>query len=218
MGNTESKVEIGPKSSLERGLEMTNTEIDYKDPQNSKKAKKELYALFLDDKLVHVSRVEESTERISQLEESNKRLQEELDNYKKLNRPSIPERDDDNEDRGNKDESGGEETESSESESDDSAPDSNPESDDSELDNKHKLSKVISSRHKHSSRTGNKEQDIRLSRIADKIKAAQKRLSSSRISSRTSSKLPHKSSRSSRDEVDYKDEEQDEQDVEDSVD
>jgi hypothetical protein len=67
---------IGPKSGY-RPDPNSQPEIDYKDPINAERAKRELYALFLDDKIVHSSSLEEAQAEI-------KKLTDELAQLKKL--------------------------------------------------------------------------------------------------------------------------------------
>ena len=76
MGQIES-VEIGAKST--RREDGSEGDVDFKDPKNSSKAKKELYNLFLEDKLILASSVIEAMDRLENLQAENKRLKTELD-------------------------------------------------------------------------------------------------------------------------------------------
>jgi len=68
---------VGPKSSFDEGKESKNGEsqqVDYKDPANSSKAKEELYTLFLEGKIVHVSQVEELEVKLKEAISANDKL------------------------------------------------------------------------------------------------------------------------------------------------
>lgn len=138
MGNEQSKA-IGPRSLRSETLELSDEEIDYKDVKNASKAKKELYALFIDDKLTHVSKLEELTTQLDKIEEENKSLREQLDKYKQFNTVNTTE----------------------------SSTPVNPPSEITELPSQDVDTNLNGSSHTNMAR---------LSRIADKIKAAQKRL------------------------------------------
>lgn len=82
MGSDISKP-IGPRSNHNDLLD--NEEIDYRDPINAQKAKNELYALFIDDKIVHISRLDEAENKIAEMEKKIKALEGEVEKYKKIN-------------------------------------------------------------------------------------------------------------------------------------
>lgn len=83
MGEQVSKVAIGPKSN--GNLSSGEGNSDLKDPSNAKRAKQELYELFLEDKILHVAIAEELGDKLEKVRAENKRLKEELEAYKKLN-------------------------------------------------------------------------------------------------------------------------------------
>lgn len=72
---------VGPKSSHEEGNTGPNGEakaIDYKDPTNAKRAKDELYNLFLEGKITHNSRIEELEAKLQECMNANARLRTRL--------------------------------------------------------------------------------------------------------------------------------------------
>ncbi len=64
MGVSDSKISIGTKSTK---IQNTEENIDYKASVNMRKAKNELYYLFLNDKLIHVEKIEEIQEELNKL-------------------------------------------------------------------------------------------------------------------------------------------------------
>jgi len=90
MGNDISKTQIGPKSQRIDSLKLSDAEIDYKQEKNAGIAKKELYDLFLDDKIVHVSKIEEALDKIEIMKNETDSLKQELENYKKFNKTNDP--------------------------------------------------------------------------------------------------------------------------------
>lgn len=72
----------GHKSNY--GLYIDGNSINaYKTPKYAKKAKNELYELFLQDKLVHISAVQEELNKIAQLQADNEVLQRDVELFKK---------------------------------------------------------------------------------------------------------------------------------------
>jgi len=59
---------------------------DYKHKNNSRKAKNELYDLFLEDKIVHAENMEKLMNQYEALEKENKRLKSIIENYQKVNK------------------------------------------------------------------------------------------------------------------------------------
>jgi hypothetical protein len=77
MGSSFGK-SIGPRSGY-RPDPSTKVEIDYRDPMHAEKAKRELYALFLDEKIAHVSALEEAQAEVKKLIQDRDRLQKLID-------------------------------------------------------------------------------------------------------------------------------------------
>lgn len=73
MGSSISK-SLGPRS-VYRPDSNANTEIDYRDPVHKERAKRELYGLFLDGKIVHISNFEELQTKMEQSLHEQSRLQ-----------------------------------------------------------------------------------------------------------------------------------------------
>ena len=82
MGQDFSKLEIGPRSSRVEVIKDVNTEIDYKNTNNTSAAKKELYELFMDDKIVHISKLEEAEDKLEQEQKNHSYIRQEFNNYK----------------------------------------------------------------------------------------------------------------------------------------
>lgn len=66
---------LGSNSYL---MSLYNDNIDYKDPENAYKTKKELYNLFINDKLAHIETVEYLEIKIDELSEENEQLRYKL--------------------------------------------------------------------------------------------------------------------------------------------
>lgn len=73
-------VEVGAKSS--RRENIFDEDIDFKDQRNSAKAKRELYSLFLQDKLILSKSASDLNEKIELLGSENKILREQLQHSK----------------------------------------------------------------------------------------------------------------------------------------
>jgi hypothetical protein len=91
MGTTDSKISIGTKSTKTQN--DTDENIDYKNEKNMRKAKNELYYLFLNDKLIHVEKIEEIQTEMDKLKKEfeimkseNKELLGKLQAYDNLNK------------------------------------------------------------------------------------------------------------------------------------
>jgi hypothetical protein len=80
----EQSLYIGNRS-LKNNI-LDDSEIDYKSPENKTKAKNELYSLFIDEKLVHITKIKEIDMEISKLHEEIYNLKKEIHGYKKLNK------------------------------------------------------------------------------------------------------------------------------------
>jgi len=75
MGEVQS-IEVGTKSSRKDIQEEEY--IDFKNPKNITKAKKELYNLFIEDKLILSSDLVKAKEIIEQLTKENKQLKSKI--------------------------------------------------------------------------------------------------------------------------------------------
>lgn len=80
MGNLPS-VEIGTRS-LKMDYIKNDEPIDWKEAKNASRAKRELYRLFMEDKLILADVIQQYDESIKSLEVENKRLKEEINTYK----------------------------------------------------------------------------------------------------------------------------------------
>ena len=80
MGNTESN--LGTKST--KKIPFSDSELDYKDRKNTKKAKKELYDLFLQDKIIHSEKYDDILKKNNILDNQNKILSKEVEYCKSL--------------------------------------------------------------------------------------------------------------------------------------
>lgn len=89
MGSSFGK-SVGPRSGY-RPDPSTRAEIDYRDPMHAEKAKRELYALFLDEKIAHVSALEEAQAEVKKLSQDRDRLQKLIDASATMNPISKPE-------------------------------------------------------------------------------------------------------------------------------
>jgi hypothetical protein len=91
MGNVQD-VEIGAKSTHKAETPLAEEEVDFKDPRNSARAKKELYALFLEDKLIHSAKAQELKDENEALKEEIATLKRRLEEYTRWNLPgsSMP--------------------------------------------------------------------------------------------------------------------------------
>lgn len=72
---------VGPKSIHDEQKDSRTgeiKEIDYKDPIHMYKAKEELYNLFLDGKIAHISKVEELEASVKKLETENEKLKAQI--------------------------------------------------------------------------------------------------------------------------------------------
>lgn len=85
MGNETSKSYYGPKLKTKLNFET----IHVKDPNNIKSVKKELYDLFLEDKLIHIDMVLDETKKlenvIEDIKTENKTLKVSLEKFKAEN-------------------------------------------------------------------------------------------------------------------------------------
>ena len=80
MGN-EVSTEIGIKSSRSDQPEDNTDIIDYSNPKNSRKAKQELYNLFLNNKISLNEDINEFKSKIQSLEQENEKLKSEVKKY-----------------------------------------------------------------------------------------------------------------------------------------
>lgn len=80
MGSSFTKT-IGPRSEYRADPNMT-IEIDYRDPLHVEKAKRELYELFLDRKIIHVANFEQAQTEIQKLREQRDNLHKLLNSAK----------------------------------------------------------------------------------------------------------------------------------------
>lgn len=83
MGNIQ-EVEVGSKSSRKHEP-ATDEEVDFKNPMNAARARRELYSLFLQDKIVHSSVAQELHDKIERLQTENTALKKQLEEYKQWN-------------------------------------------------------------------------------------------------------------------------------------
>lgn len=85
MGSSFNK-SIGPRSGY-RPDSSTNVEIDYRNPAHAEKAKRELYTLFLDGKIVHISNLEELQSKINKLLQEQSRIKQPENHTEEAKRP-----------------------------------------------------------------------------------------------------------------------------------
>jgi len=86
MGSSFGK-SIGPRSGY-RPDASTNKEIDYRDPLYAERAKRELYTLFLDGKIAHISNLEELQAKLDKMQ---KEVSARLENRPESTKQPMPE-------------------------------------------------------------------------------------------------------------------------------